>query len=79
MYVSMATRKLAQFKLPTQPVMLRGTCFFFFPTSVAAGGSESADELKGLKRYAQVLLGYNDNELSEAIKHGALIEVDNDG
>ncbi|MFT6237419.1 MAG: hypothetical protein ACJATQ_000949 [Cellvibrionaceae bacterium] len=36
-------------------------------------------ELKGLKRFAQELLGYNNKELIEAIKYGALIEVEDDG
>ena len=38
-----------------------------------------ANELKALKHLAQELLAYGDKALTEATKHGELIEVKNDG
>ncbi len=37
------------------------------------------NELKGLKAYAAILLGYSDEELKKAVKAEVLIEVRSDG
>lgn len=53
--------------------------FFVYGFAKNARANIKDDELKALKRYAQELLDYSDKALTEAIKHGALIEVENDG
>lgn len=53
--------------------------FFVFGFAKNARANISADELKALKALAKELLGYSDNALTAAIKHGVLIEVENDG
>tara|TARA_B100000745_G_scaffold273603_1_gene202081 strand:+ start:385 stop:759 length:375 start_codon:yes stop_codon:yes gene_type:complete len=53
--------------------------FFVYGFAKNARANISADELKALKHLAKELLGYSDKALTEAIKHGALIEVENDG
>ncbi|MDZ7925537.1 MAG: type II toxin-antitoxin system RelE/ParE family toxin [Marinagarivorans sp.] len=53
--------------------------FFVYGFAKSARANIKDDELKALKRYAQELLGYSDKTLIEAIKHGALIEVENNG
>lgn len=53
--------------------------FFVYGFAKNARANISADELKALKHLAKELLGYRDKALTEAIKHGALIEVENDG
>lgn len=53
--------------------------FFVYGFAKNARANISAEELKALKHLAKELLGYGDKALSEAIKHGALIEVKNDG
>ncbi|NVF16584.1 type II toxin-antitoxin system RelE/ParE family toxin [Vreelandella maris] len=53
--------------------------FFVYGFAQKARANISAEELKALKHLAKELLGYGDKALSEAIKHGALIEVKNDG
>lgn len=53
--------------------------FFVFGFAKNARANISADELKALKVLAKELLGYSDNALTAAIKHGVLIEVENDG
>lgn len=53
--------------------------FFVYGFAKNARANISADELKALKHLAKELLGYSDKVLSEAIEHGALIEVENDG
>ena len=53
--------------------------FFVYGFAKNARANISADELKALKFLAKELLNYSDKALAEAIKHGALIEVENDG
>ena len=53
--------------------------FFVYGFAKNARANISADELKALKFLAKELLNYSDKALTEAIKHGALIEVENDG
>jgi hypothetical protein len=53
--------------------------FFVYGFAKNARANISADELKALKFLAKELLDYSDKALAEAIKHGALIEVENDG
>ncbi|WP_335808130.1 type II toxin-antitoxin system RelE/ParE family toxin [Vreelandella populi] len=53
--------------------------FFVYGFAKNARANISADELKALKHLAKELLSYSDRVLTEAIKHGALIEVKNDG
>lgn len=53
--------------------------FFVYGFAKNVRANIKDDELKALKRYAQELLGYSDKALTEAIRHGALIEVENDG
>lgn len=53
--------------------------FFVYGFAKNARANISANELKALKRLAKELLGYNDKALTEAIKHGALFEVESDG
>jgi len=52
--------------------------FFVYGFSKNSRANISADELKALKNLAKELLSYSDKALTEAIKHGALIEVEND-
>lgn len=52
--------------------------FFVYGFAKNARANISEDELKALKNLAKELLAYNDKELTRAIKHGALIEVEND-
>ena len=53
--------------------------FFVYGFAKSAHANISADELKALKHLAKELLAYSDKALTKAIKHGALIEVENDG
>ena len=53
--------------------------FFVYGFAKNARANISADELKALKYLAKELLKYSDKALAEAIKYGALIEVQNDG
>lgn len=53
--------------------------FFVYGFAKNSRANISADELKALKHLAKELLGYGEKALAEAIKHGALIEVKNDG
>jgi hypothetical protein len=53
--------------------------FFVYGFAKNARANISANELKALKHLAKELLGYSDKVLTEAIMHGALIEVENDG
>ncbi|MDQ7732889.1 type II toxin-antitoxin system RelE/ParE family toxin [Halomonas sp. SpR1] len=53
--------------------------FFVYGFAKNARANISADELKALKHLAKELLGYSDKALTDAIKHGVLIEVENDG
>ena len=52
--------------------------FFVYGFAKNARANISADELKALKHLAKELLDYSDKALTVAIKHGALIEVEND-
>lgn len=53
--------------------------FFVYGFAKNARANIKADELKGLKAYADVLLKYSDKELKQAVKAGVLIEVENNG
>lgn len=53
--------------------------FFVYGFAKNTRANISAVELKALKHLAKELLSYSDKTLSEAVKHGALIEVENDG
>ena len=53
--------------------------FFVYGFAKNARANISAGELKALKHLAKELLGYSDKALTEAIKYGALIEVENHG
>lgn len=53
--------------------------FFVYGFAKNARANISADELKALKLLAKELLSYRNKALTEAIKYGALIEVENDG
>ncbi len=53
--------------------------FYVYGFAKNARANIKADELKALKAYAAVLLGYSEKELKEAVKTGVLIEVENDG
>ncbi|QNU62914.1 type II toxin-antitoxin system RelE/ParE family toxin [Vreelandella titanicae] len=53
--------------------------FFVYGFAKNARANISADELKALKHLAKELIGYSDKALANAIKHGVLIEVENDG
>ena len=53
--------------------------FFVYGFAKNARANISAEELKALKHLAKELLDYSNKALTEAIKHGALIEVENDG
>jgi len=52
--------------------------FFVYGFAKSARSNISSDELKALRRLAKELLGYSDKDLTEAIQHGALIEVEED-
>ncbi len=56
-----------------------GKAFFVYCFAKNVRGNISADELKALKHLAKELLSYSNKELIEATKHGAIIEVENDG
>ena len=51
--------------------------FFIYGFAKNALGNISTDELKALKLLAKELLDYSDKTLTDAIKQGALIEVEN--
>lgn len=53
--------------------------FFVYGFAKNARANISSEELKALKHLAKELLSYSDKALAEAIKHGVLIEVENDG
>lgn len=53
--------------------------FFVYGFAKNSRANISADELKALKHLAKALIGYSDKALANAIKHGVLIEVENDG
>jgi hypothetical protein len=58
---------------------LGNKAFFVYGFAKNARANISVDELKALKHLAKELLGYSDKALNEAVKSGALIEVENDG
>ena len=53
--------------------------FFVYGFAKNVRSNISAAELKALKHLAKELLSYSDQALTQAIQHGALIEVENDG
>ncbi len=53
--------------------------FFVYGFAKNARANIRSEELKALKHLAKELLGYSEKAIAEAIKHGALIEVKNDG
>ncbi len=54
------------------------TAFFIYGFARNVKDNIRADELKALKASADILLGYNNEELSRAIKAGELIKVISD-
>jgi hypothetical protein len=42
-------------------------------------GNISGQELIALKKLAKQVMSYSDNQLDEALKHGALVEIEDDG
>ena len=53
--------------------------FFVYGFAKNVRSNISINELKALKKLAKELIDYNDEVLAEAIKHGVLVEVENDG
>lgn len=53
--------------------------FFVYGFAKNARANIKEEELKGLKAYAAILLGYSEKELNEAMKAAVLIKVENDG
>ncbi len=53
--------------------------FFVYGFAKNSRANIKAEELKGLKAYAGILLNYSDKELKQAMKSGALIEVIDNG
>ena len=53
--------------------------FFVYGFAKSARDNIKDNELKGLKAYAAILLGYSDEELKKAVKAEVLIEVRSDG
>lgn len=53
--------------------------FFVYGFAKNARANISAQELKALKLLAKSLLSYSNKALSDAMKHGELIEVENNG
>ncbi|WP_372743362.1 type II toxin-antitoxin system RelE/ParE family toxin [Neptunomonas sp.] len=53
--------------------------FFVYGFAKNVRANIKDEELKALERYARELLSYSDKLLTEAIKYGELIEVENDG
>jgi hypothetical protein len=58
---------------------VKDKAFFVYGFAKNKQANIKDDELKALKMYANVLLGYSDKELNKVVKTGALIEVKNDG
>ncbi len=53
--------------------------FFMYGFAKNTRANINIDELKALKYLASELLAYSNKQLDEAVKHGELIEVENDG
>jgi|GEM_PF-687769 len=53
--------------------------FFVYGFAKNVWASVRTDELKALKHLAKELMGYSDKALTKAIRHGALIEVEDNG
>lgn len=53
--------------------------FFVYGFAKSARANVSTDELKALKHLAKELMNYSDKTVTKAIRHGALIEVENNG
>jgi len=53
--------------------------FFVYGFAKNARANISSAELKALKHLAKELMSYSDKTLTEAIQHGALIEVEDNG
>jgi hypothetical protein len=58
---------------------IENKAFFVYGFAKSNRANISDDELKSLKLYAKVLLGYNDKEIIKAIKQGILTEVKANG
>ena len=58
---------------------VKDKAFFVYGFAKNKRANIKDDELKALKLYVSVLLGYSDKELTKAIKTGALIEVETNG
>jgi hypothetical protein len=53
--------------------------FFVYGFAKNARANVRMDELKALKHLAKELMSYSDKALTKAIRHGALIEVEDNG
>lgn len=53
--------------------------FFIYGFAKNVRVNLGADEMKALKYLAKELIAYSEKQLNEAVNHGALIEVDNNG
>lgn len=53
--------------------------FFVYGFAKNVRANVSTDELKALKHLAKELMSYGDKALTKAIRHGALIEVEDNG
>ena len=53
--------------------------FFVYGFTKNTRANISADELKALRNLAKELLSYSDKELHQAVRNGALTEVEHDG
>jgi hypothetical protein len=53
--------------------------FFVFGFTKNARANVSIDKLRVLKHLAKELMSYSDKALTKAIRHGALIEVEENG
>lgn len=51
-------------------------CFFIYGFAKNQRSNITAKETQALKRLAREFLGYSDEQLSDAVKHGALIEIE---
>jgi hypothetical protein len=53
--------------------------FFVFGFAKNVRANVSSDDLKALRHLAKELMSYSDKTLTKAIRHGALIEVEDNG
>lgn len=53
--------------------------FFLYCFAKNEQDNISGQDLMALKKLAKLVLAYSDNQLDEALKHGALVEIEDDG